>query len=172
MKMNITKESILKYAKKYDEKYPDKYKHIEETMKKTLKGRKWLTQKELIKIGLWKSPRAKPRYESKENDNSTVREVTRISFATTNEKIRIKLLMVLDGVSWGVASAILHFAFPNKYPIMDFRVIRSLGWQQPSAYSFNFWQMYCKKINSISKKYNLSVRTVEKAFWRHDKEES
>jgi hypothetical protein len=171
MKMNITKESISKYADKYDKNYKEKNERVEETMKKTLERRRWLTRKELIKIGVWKSPRAKPHYESNENDDSTVKEVTRISFVTTTEKVRIKILMALDGVSWGVASTILHFAFPNKYPIMDFRVIRSLGWQQPSAYSFNFWQRYCKKINTISKKYNLSIRTVEKAFWRYDKEE-
>ena len=76
--------------------------------------------------------------------------------------------MVLKGVSWAVASVILHFAFPSKYAIWDFRVMESLGWE--NRYDFNSWQKYCKRIREISKKYNLSVRTVEKALWKYSKE--
>jgi hypothetical protein len=109
-------------------------------------------------------------YKNKDNNDKTVREITSFSFKTKSEKARIESLRILNGVSYPVASAILHFAFPNKYPIMDFRVIWSLGWEQPSTYDFDFWQRYCEKIRGIATILNLPIRTVEKALWTYSKE--
>jgi hypothetical protein len=119
---------------------------------------------------MWKSKRPRRHYESDENDGLTVKEITKFSFKTRSEKARIESLLALKGVSWPVASAILHFAFPEKYPIMDFRVIWSLGWKQPSSYDFSFWQRYCIKIHKLSRKYNLPIRIVEKSLWKYSKE--
>lgn len=33
--------------------------------------------------------------------------------------------------TWGVASVILHFAYPDDYMILDFRAVWSLGIRQP-----------------------------------------
>lgn len=169
--MRVNKKNILKYADTYDQQYrcTDGEK-VEIKMKLLLRRQGFLKKKELMEIGEWKSKRPRRHYESKKNDDLTVKEITKFSFKTKSEKARIKSLLVLKGVSWPVASAILHFAFPEKYPIMDFRVIWSLGWRQPSIYNFNFWQKYCKKINTLSRKYKLSIRTVEKALWKYSKE--
>jgi DNA-binding ferritin-like protein (Dps family) len=51
---------------------------------------------------------------------------------------------------------------------MDFRVIHSLGWEQPSAYNFDFWQKYCRRIRAIAKKFRLPMRAVDKALWKYD----
>jgi len=105
-----------------------------------------------------------------------IKRITRESFETEDEKICIESLLGqqggLKGVGYPVASTILHFAFPDEYPIMDFRVISSLGWNKPSSYKFNFWDNYCKRIRYLSKKYGLSIRTVEKALWKFDKEQN
>jgi hypothetical protein len=117
---------------------------------------------------MWKSHRPKKHYES--NDAGLIKETTELSFATEGEEERILKLIELKGVSWPVASAILHFAFPNKYPILDFRALWSLGWEKPSAYSFKFWQKYCHEISQIAQQVNLSIRTVDKALWAYSKE--
>jgi len=109
-------------------------------------------------------------YESEENDDLIVKEVTQFSFNARSEIAKIKSLLILKGISWPSASVILHFAFPTKYPIMDFRVVWSLGWQQPSSYDFGFWSRYCNRIGEISRKHNLPIRTVEKAMWKYSKE--
>lgn len=168
--MNINKKSVLKYADAYNKRYKAHDETTEVEMKRLLKKQRYLRQKELVRIGMWKSKRPKRHYESEENDDLTVEETTKFSFKTRSGKARIKSLLALKGVSWPAASAILHFAFPKKYPIMDFRVIWSLGWKQPSSYNFNFWQKYCKKINAISKKCKLPIRTVEKSLWEYSKE--
>lgn len=169
--MNIKKESILKYAAAYDKQYRDtEDEKIEVEMKRLLQKQRYLRKKELVKIGRWKSKRPTRHYESGENDDLTVKEITEFSFRTKSDKARVKSLLTLKGVSWPVASTILHFVFPARYPIMDFRVIWSLGWVQPSNYNFAFWQKYCKAINAISRRYNLPIRTVEKSLWKYSRE--
>jgi len=168
--MNISKKNIIEYANRYTSQYSEQGRLVEEEMKKLLQKQRYLTRKELIKIGHWKSPRPGRHYESEENDDLLVKEVTQFSFHTRSGIAQIKSLLILKGVSWPLASVILHFAFPTKYPIMDFRVVWSLGWQQPPSYNFRFWVMYCDRVSSISRKYNLPIRTVEKALWKYSKE--
>lgn len=172
--MNISKKNILKYAEKYDKQYKGSYgEEVEKEMKALLKKQRYLRQKELVEIGGWKSKRPLRHYRSEENDDLTVQEITKFSFNTKSEKARIKSLLALKGVSWPVASAILHFAFPDNYPIIDFRVLRSLSlWdgKQHIRYDFRLWERYCNKIRAIAKKYRLPIRTVEKALWKYDKE--
>ena len=170
MGMKITKENILKYAQKYDRDYKEKGKKTEDEVKLLLRKQRYLTRKNLITIGDWKAPRARRHYSN--NRNHKVRKISKFSFSTRDEKARIESLDSLRGVGYPIASAILHFAFPNKYPIMDFRVIRSLGLKQPSTYKFDFWKGYCKKIQAISKKYCFPIRTVDKALWKYDELDS
>jgi endonuclease III-like uncharacterized protein len=169
--MIINRKNILEYADAYDQQYrcTDGEK-VEIKVKLLLRRQGFLKKKELVEIGKWKSKRPIKHYRSEENDDLTIKEITKFSFNTKSEKARIKSLLALKGVSWPVASAILHFAFPNKYPIMDFRVIRSLGLEQPSTYNFSFWRKYCKEILVISQKCGMRIRTVEKALWKYDKE--
>lgn len=163
--MEITKEKIREYAQKYDNNRENNDEMVENEMKEWLESKRYLDKEKFVKIGLWKSTRPKKKYES--NDDLTVREITRFSFSTNSEEAKIKSLMVLNGVGYPVASAILHFAFPNKYPILDFRAIWSLGWEQPKNYTFDFWQKYCGRIRDISKETGESRRTVDKALWKY-----
>ncbi|MDD3102305.1 MAG: hypothetical protein PHE59_04140 [Patescibacteria group bacterium] len=167
--VKITKESIKEYAEKYDQRHKGTSDEIiEKEIKKWLAKNRYLNREQFIKIGLWKSKRPKKKYEN--NDDLTVRKITRFSFATNDEQARIKFLLLLNGVAFPVASAILHFAFPDKYPILDFRAIWSLGWKQPKSYTFDFWQKYCNEMEKISKKTGESIRTIDKAFWEYSKE--
>lgn len=168
--MDINRENILEYAGRHDDRYRKQDKLVEKEMKELLSTQRCLTREDLIKIGRWKSRRPSRHYESQQNDDLTVSDVTKFCFNTKSERAKIDCLMVLKGVSWPVASTILHFAFPNKYPILDFRIIWSLGWQMPSRYDFDFWQRYTTKMSGISKTYDLPLRTVDKALWQYSKE--
>ena len=167
--MEITKEKISEYAAKYNQRYngtEDSF--AESEIKEWLKNNHYLDKQKFVRIGLWKSKRPKKKYES--NNETLIKEITKFSFNTLNEEARIKSIMILNGVSYPVASTILHFAFPNKYPIMDFRALWSLGWDQPKSYNFDFWQKYCEKIRQISKDVSEDIRTVDKALWQYSKE--
>ncbi len=174
MKFIFSKDNIDKRAQKYEECYGSQNKDTEERIKYLLKRQRYLTRKNLWSIMDWKALRI--RNYANENTLSMIKRKTRESFETEDEKIRIESLLGqkggLRGVGYPVASTILHFAFPDMYPIMDFRVIRSLGWNKPSSYKFNSWDNYCKRVRFLSKKYGLSIRTIEKSLWKFDKEQN
>lgn len=173
-KMVTTRQNVLNYAEMYDLHYRGAEKEIEDRMKSLLERQRYLHATDLVSIGRWKSPRPLRYY--RENDDSSVKQATQLSFSSTDQRQRIESLLRskggLRGVGYPVASTILHFAFPSTYPIMDFRVIESLGWQVPSSYTFKFWQRYCREVQKIAGEYDLPIRTVEKALWMYSKENS
>lgn len=165
--ITISKDSIIKYSKLYDERYrkTDDW-SVEKEIKEWLKSHRYLDKERFIKIGLWKSKRPRKRYES--NDGKTVREITQFSFRAESERARIESLFVLKGVFYPLASVILHFAFPERYPILDYRALWSLGWNN-TVYNFDFWQKYCEKIREIAKTVSEDIRTIDKALWEYSK---
>jgi hypothetical protein len=169
----FNRNNIEDWARKYDECCPDDDRGTEKRIKDLLKRQRHLTQKDLYDVLKWKSPRI-IKY-AKENAPSIIAKITRNSFETKDERNRIESLLGqkggLRGVGYPVASTILHFAFPDKYPIMDFRVIRSLNLTKPSVYRFDFWEKYCGIIRRISEEYGLCIRKVDKALWQFDKEQ-
>lgn len=169
--MRITKSILVEYGRRYDRGYRQEHREVEIATKRVLDGQRYLRRADLITIGRWKSPRAIHHYESLENDENTVQEVTTFSFSTKSERARILSLLVLKGVSWPMASTILHFAFPDRYPIMDFRVIESLtGRRESPTYTYDFWQEYCAKVRRLAVRYILPIWEVEKALWQYSKE--
>jgi hypothetical protein len=167
--MKLDKQTIIKYAEKYDQRFlKTKEAEIENEVKSWLRKNRYLDKENFIKLCLWKSPRPKKSYEN--NSEELIKELTAFSLQTKSEEAGIKALTCLSGVSFPVATTILHFAFPNKYSIMDFRAIWSLGWEQPKQYTFEFWEKYYKEIQKLSKKFNLPVRTIDKALWQYSKD--
>lgn len=169
--MRLSSEEIKVYADKYNARYSKSDDGIvDRELKDWFRNHRYLDRGNFIKLCLWKSKRPKKSYESEENDDATVREITKCAISSENEKVKIKSLMMLKGVSWPVASVILHFSQPDKYMIMDFRAVWSLGWEQPKQYSFEFWQKYTGEVNRIAKKFNVSLRILDKALWQYSKE--
>lgn len=80
----------------------------------TVRTRGWFERDELIAMCAWKSPRTKPRVVS--NPKELVREVTRTALTTRDERVRIGVLQILNGVSWPTTSVLLHFGDCDRYP--------------------------------------------------------
>lgn len=166
--MPLNKETVIKYAKIYDQKAKSSDKDVEKELKALLKNQRFLRKKDFVKIGRWKSTRPQKQYLA--NDERAVKEISRFSFTAKTEQAQIGVLFALKGVKYPVASAILHFAFPDRYPILDVRALWSLGWKQSYSYNFEFWISYVKKVRKISKKLGLSMRKVDKALWQFSKD--
>ena len=124
----------------------------------------FLTKEQFVSVCEWKSPRAKPRFES--NDTDLIREVSALARTTTSERMRIQAWTLLDGVKWPTASVFLHFAFPDQYPILDVRALWSLGADRPSAYNFPFWSKYTDACRTLAKKVNVTMRELDQALWK------
>lgn len=169
--MRIDKRLILKYAERYDldaKGTPDEI--VEKDLIDWFSKHKYLDRNHLIELGRWKSPRVIKQYQDKINTDERIKEITSFALASEDEYIRIMFPQVLKGVSWGVASVILHFAYPTKYMIIDFRAVWSLGLEEPKQYSFDYWMEYTDYVRRLSKSLNVSLRTLDKALWQYSKE--
>ena len=131
--------------------------------------RGYLTQDDLIVLTRWKSPRTVPRIE--QNTGAFVQEVTRVALSMDiSEEMRIKILPILNGVQWPVASVVLHFGFEGRYPILDFRALWSLQEPQPTTYTLDLWLRYINFCRQYSAEHQVSMRDLDRALWTCSKE--
>jgi hypothetical protein len=130
------------------------------------KQRGSMTKDEFLTLVEWKSPRPKRWAES--NTAADVEAATRSAFCTTNARVRIGVLMTLRGVSYPMASAILHLVCKDV-PLLDVWALAALDVEKPSSYSFEFWNAYCTAVLSIAEKCLLPLRTIDRALWSYGK---
>ena len=130
-------------------------------------GRGYLDLQDLTCVAQWKSPRRVSLVEG--NEEQDVREVSSVSFATKSERLRIGALRVLEGIEWPRASAILHFAFPDRYPILDVRAMRTVGGPL-NGYTFRAWDEYTDLCVRTAAEYGVCMRQLDRALWTFDRE--
>ena len=135
----------------------------------TARTRGFYTLDEFLKVALWKSPRSKSRCAK--NTSSTVEEATGVALRTSDERLRIGVLTLLDGVQLPTASVLLHLGHADPYPIIDYRALWSLSVDPPPAfYSFAFWEAYTRACRSLAAAAGVSMRTLDRALWQYSKE--
>jgi len=145
--MTINKAWIEDFVNQYDEANKNEC-PLEEQIFESIKGMGSpplsLTTEILVDIAKWKAARVKGHVMK--NDEQFVREVTQVSLSTKNEKLKLKVLTLLNGVQIRMASAILMFCFPEQYTVMDYR-----AWDSLKAFdkidgeiddTFECWQKY------------------------------
>jgi hypothetical protein len=136
-----------------------------------------ITETELTEMARWKSPRSAPRVRA--NGDEFVRAVTASALTTFNERLRVEVLTLLDGVEWPTASVLLHFCAADPtvtgdetavaYPILDFRALSSLGVAPPPRYQFDFWWRYVEYCRDLAQRWRVDMRTLDRALWKHSK---
>ena len=170
VQINLTKAQILDYTKKYDE-------HVRLYNPKDLSGEQeinermnhaskmgYITQEDLIAVVNWKSPRARPLCQK--NCQTEIKEISCASFTAKSERLRIGSLLILKGVSWPMASVILHFRFPKKYPILDVRAMNTVGGS--TNYNFELWIEYVELCGNAAVRHGITLRELDKALWMYD----
>ncbi|MEQ9177453.1 MAG: hypothetical protein RIF44_01810 [Nitratireductor sp.] len=136
MQINLTRDQILNFASRYDY---DGDGEIVSRMKAAA-NRGYMMRDDLIAVARWKWRGGRTRQLCGQNTEAEVEEITRVSFAAESERLRIGSLLALRGVQWPMASVILHFAFPDRYPILDVRSMNTVGGSTP--YNFEKWLAY------------------------------
>jgi len=137
-----------------------------------------ISYKHFIKIHNFKSQIPLPR----PNCDCTFHD---LSCALEKDNLKGKLLAMeaIDGFQLPMASAVLHFSDPEKYPIIDKNVInamRKLGWRTRVTMKMNeetieFYEYYVNKVDILkdqdlvketAKKFNVTpTRLVETALY-------
>jgi hypothetical protein len=128
----------------------------------------FLTSEEFLELRKWKTPRSRKLCER--NSGDLIREATGIALSAHCEELRIGTLLVLNGVSWPTASVILHFWHKDPYPILDLRALWSIGWDEPSTYTFDFWLKYTEFCRKMTKRNNVRMRILDRALWQYSSE--
>jgi hypothetical protein len=129
----------------------------------------YLTKSDLLTVAQWKAPRAVPKIAM--NEEALIIDATRGALATPHERLRIGTLTLLHGVGYPMASVILHWYHTDRYPIVDYRALWSLGRKTPPAfYTFDFWMSYVTCCRQLAAAAGVDMRTLDKALWQYSKE--
>jgi len=130
-------------------------------------GLPFLTLTVLQALARWKSPRILPLV--RRNSPLAVQKAARRAAAAADEASRLGALLALRGVGIPMASVVLHFAFPNRYPVFDVNVLAALprlGVRKRVPASPEGWVRLCVTLRRLSLRYRISLRTLDKALWK------
>ena len=149
-------------------RYDDPNEPVVERLAPIMKDMEYLDKDSFVNLMGWKTKRTKRRIASV--DAVFLKDVTTLAFHPCDERLRIGVLRILDGVDWPSASVILHFKFPDRYPIIDFRALWSLGFDKPPTYNFAFWEEYSAYCRALARENKLTMRELDRALWQYSKE--
>src|SRR5262245_28441089 len=168
--LSLTRARILTLARRFDlaGATSSPWSQAERRLKGRLarrraRGALYLTRAELRWIGEWKSPRIRPQIAR--NTEAGVRGVTAAAFLARSDATRLQVLVGLRGVGVAVASVILHFGQPARYPIYDVRVraaLRRIGIRRRFSPSGAGWAAYAAVLRELAARHRVSLRTLDK----------
>jgi hypothetical protein len=164
LKLRLNESDILNYAKSWS--YSKDEKIVLNLIKPIIK-QQFITQDQLITISEWKSDR---NTNAARNDPAYVKEITKWCFSTKNERAKIEVLNILDGVDWPTASFILHLYHSDDYPVIDVRALWTCNMNPKLRPNYNFWNQYCLFVRGIQDRTGLDMRTIDKGLWQYSKQ--
>ena len=132
---------------------------------------RYLTKPELIEVSNWVLQRVGegPReYRvgliAENNSPDNVEEFTRNAFLSTNDSDSIYCLKNLHRVGPTIASAILHWFHERPYPTWTPHAKWSVNLNPKLRWSSMGWQDYVNYCRTKAEKYQVSMRTLDRAF--------
>jgi hypothetical protein len=165
---------VPQLAKRYWERSSPREREIEqrivEEIAPRIRAAGFVSKPDFLVLTHWKTPRSKNRCEA--NTESYIEEATRLAFAARDERLRVGVLRLLEGVEWATASVLLHFGARDQYPIFDSRALWSLGFDAPPAGSFPLWWRYTLTCRQLASRAGVSMRDLDRAllqFWRESR---
>ncbi len=94
-KLRVPRRQIGDGAVRYGDTMSDS---VPDALGPKARARGHLTRAEFLAVAHWKSPRSQPRCAR--NPEDFIKSVTAVALATTDERLAIEVLTLLDGVSW------------------------------------------------------------------------
>lgn len=164
-RLRFPEDRIAHWASRYSDPGDAR---LMEILSPRVRARGYLTRTEFIELCDWKTPRSRPRVAG--NSAGRIREATSLAFATDDDRAKIGILRLLDGVGWPTASVLLHFCDARPYPILDYRALWSSGEAKPPSYTVEFWLAYTAFTRSVAAASGHSMRDLDRALWQYSKE--
>ena len=148
----------------------ERYLHIISKVNAEIRNKGNLSKRTFIEIIDWKSPRVRPIFEK--GDYRTYKKgITRSLLESDDDKL--PTLMELRGIGAPIGSAILHFIYPDRFPVMDIRTCEALyhlGYIQSKARDEKRYPAFRKAILGIQQRHGRwSLRQIDKALFAYHK---
>jgi thermostable 8-oxoguanine DNA glycosylase len=172
----IDREFVQHWSEKYDTKFEGGYDQSEEKkIRDWLSDQgepKYLNKEYFVRLGRWKTKRQTSNYKS--NEESKIIEVTRSAYQSSDALIKLNILKTLRGVKVAVASTILHYLHPNRFPIFDYHArttlkIAGLWSRSEKDDSDQAWLEYTAIMQELANRLEVSLRELDKALFAYDK---
>ncbi|MDA7982953.1 MAG: hypothetical protein MPJ79_02335 [Alphaproteobacteria bacterium] len=148
-----TRGEIDAWAARY--KIPDIEKGLTSRLKNSSDP---ITKNDLCDIVRWHSSRILWRAEK--NRDEDVILTSRRAFESDSDVGRVEILSDLQGVGWSVASAVLHLAHADDYPI--FSKYSALAVNAPYRYNGEPWRQYVALCRKTAQEHDISMRTLDR----------
>ena len=163
----ITARFIKGWAPKYDEETDDEktYAELIERLRIELRNQR-ISFRTILRAVEWKTPRIKGKMDSLNPDKYC--SFVRLAHGTYDKRTKLWLLTSLDG--WGIpmASTMLHLLHPNRFPIVDYRVLEVL--RDKNRLTANrdtekgYWSYYAA-IHRLMRSTGCCIREIDRALW-------
>jgi hypothetical protein len=164
-RLQFPAEQVSEYAARYA--YEDDAEVL--AIGAAARERGYYTRDEFVEVCRWKTPRSGPLVAL--NSAEKVEAATRTALSDAGSaRERMAVLRSLHGVDWPTASVLAHLAYPERYPILDKRVLQALGVNPPSGYSFRFWEALVAAYVELVERAGVDGRTFDRALWQWSKE--
>ncbi len=132
----------------------------------------YLTKPAFLSIINWKSPRVRPIFEK--NDYRVYKNGIKRCLSSTDDD-KLSVLMELPGIGAPIGSTILHFIYPDSFPIMDVRTCEALyflSYIGSKSRDEKRYPAFRKAILDIQKRCGQhSLRQIDKALFAYHKSE-
>jgi thermostable 8-oxoguanine DNA glycosylase len=127
--------------------------------------RGYYTLEEFRTVCRWKTKRSQRHVLN--NSRETVEEQTRIALSEeSTERERMRALRSLNGVGLRTASALLHLADAERWPILDVRALHALGVKGITSYSFKLWSEYVPVWLDLKEQAAVGGRILDRSLWQ------
>jgi len=151
------------------------YNNIKKLVDNDINNIKCISKTSLEALLNWKASRTKGKLDW---DNFEEYEKIFKKILELPKENKLAKLTKLAGFGVSISSAILHFIYPNEFPIIDFRTVetlKALGYidKNRSIYSIRDtikgYYYYRSVVLDIAKKCKKNLRDVDKALFKYHK---
>jgi hypothetical protein len=177
-KGRVTKEFVANWSPRYDETEDDEPEYRELVQLVNADARMGaVSEQTFIRIIAWKATRLLGngwigrRLKTEGYSHSYGETIAKVLRQKADSGMI--LLEGEKGIKTPVASTIMHFLHPTKFPIMDFRtvaVLQSMGYINWEGCSSRNYTEFKDVLLRISRDIGCSLREIDRAMFAHDKQ--
>jgi hypothetical protein len=167
----LEKKTVLKWAKCYwgliTLSEAEAERQFEAAFSKARK-RSYLAKDLFISVGAWKSRRSIRLLSA--NSPKEIKRHSMAAFDANSREAAILAMRELSGVGTRMAVAMLHWMRPNEFPMIDVRIVQSVGWAEPQSWDdLTFYETLADHIQKHARRISVSLRDIDRALWAIDK---